>query len=73
MPTPGLRPVLALLARQGCETICVEAGPATNLDLYRDPFVVDELVLSTWEERVLPAELHAGPFLRESEIGRAHV
>lgn len=68
LPSPDLRAVLALLDVAGCATVCVEAGPATSLDLYRAPLAVDEIVLSTWEERILPASLHAGPFLREPEL-----
>ncbi|MBU6280657.1 dihydrofolate reductase family protein [bacterium] len=70
LPRPDLRAVLAWLAREGCATVCVEAGPATSLDLYRPPVAVDELVLSTWEERVLPRDLRAGRFPSEAEIER---
>jgi len=68
LPRPDLRAVVEMLAREGCGTICVEAGPATSLDLYRAPIAVDELVLSTWEERVLPEGLRAGRFLPGQDL-----
>lgn len=68
LPRPDLRAVVEMLAREGCGTICVEAGPATSLDLYRAPLAVDELVLSTWEERVLPESLRAGRFLAGHDL-----
>ena len=71
LPVPGLRAAIALLRRRGCETICIEAGPATSLDLYREPLEIDELVLSTWEERTLPPDLRAGRFPGEPELDAA--
>jgi len=67
-PDPDLRSVVARLARDGCSAISIEAGPSSNLDLYRPPLAVDEIMLSTWEDRPLPDRLGAGHFLDEAGI-----
>lgn len=55
---PGLRDTVLMLRRDlGCATIAVEAGPSTSRQLYRDPALVDELLLSVYEEPDLPAEV----------------
>lgn len=71
LPSPGLRAALAFVARERrCATICVEAGPSTAGDLYRDPAAVDELMLSVWEEGPLPPGLRAGRLPDEERIAR---
>lgn len=60
---PSLRGVLRELAHRGWRDVCVEAGPSTSSALYEDPALVDELVLSTFEEEPLSPALDAGLFV----------
>lgn len=63
LASSSLRGLLRELARRGLPDICVEAGPSTAGSLYDDPVVVDELLLSVYEELPLSSGLDAGPFL----------
>ncbi|MDG2303543.1 MAG: dihydrofolate reductase family protein [Candidatus Binatia bacterium] len=64
----SLRGLLRELARRGLPDICVEAGPSTAGSLYDAPVVVDELLLSVYEEAPLPPALDAGPFLSSAAL-----
>jgi riboflavin biosynthesis pyrimidine reductase len=67
----GLRDAVAYLrAECGCATISIEAGPSTARELYAAPLVVDEIMLSVFEESPLPPELDAGPLLDEPQLDR---
>ena len=68
---PGIREAVALLRERGCETLLVEAGPTTAAELYREPVLVDELLLSVYEERAL-AEPLVGPELLEPGAIEVH-
>ncbi len=54
------RSLIEALRWRGLESICVEAGPSTTEALYQAPSLVDELMLSIFEQRVLPDEQTAG-------------
>ena len=58
--SPGIRDTLALLRELDCETVLVEAGPATARALYDEPALVDELLLSVYESPELDDAL-VGP------------
>ncbi len=56
------------LRRRGLSDILLEAGPSTVLPLYDDPLVVDELMLSIYEEGPLAERLVAGVFPDEEQL-----
>lgn len=60
LESPSLRALLRALSERGARTILVEAGPASARELYDPPVAVDELLLSSFEERDLARELAAG-------------
>lgn len=67
-PAPGLRSAIAFLRREReASLIAVETGPSTSMDLYDLPLMVDELLLSTYEEN-LDEALQGGAFLPLEEI-----
>lgn len=51
----GIRGAVTWLRDQGAGTIAIEAGPSSAQQLYRAPILVDELLLSVYEEPHLPA------------------
>ena len=55
---------------RGFESVSVEAGPSTSLDLYRDPVVVDELMLSIFQAPSLPESARGGAFLDVADVDR---
>lgn len=68
-PQCSARSAIAWARRAGLRSISIEAGPSTALELYRDPCVVDEVLLSL--ARVVPAAGAAGgPFLSRDELRR---
>jgi riboflavin biosynthesis pyrimidine reductase len=68
-PRPGPRDALDHLARvRGVATLSIEAGPSTSLALYKDPFAVDELMLSIYLEPTLPAAVRGPAFLSPARI-----
>jgi hypothetical protein len=70
--TPGLADTIEYLrGERGCSTIAIEAGPSTTRELYvPGAAVVDELMLSIYEEGPLDADLRAGRFLAEADLER---
>ncbi len=67
---PGLRDTVSFLRRErGFETVLVEAGPSTALELYRAPVGVDELLLSIYEESRLEEPLIGPAFLPLARLG----
>ncbi|MEM9191250.1 MAG: dihydrofolate reductase family protein [Myxococcota bacterium] len=52
---PSVRSALAHLARIGCRSISVEAGPSTAASLY-DPLALDEVLLSTFAGPLSPSQ-----------------
>ncbi len=66
---PSLRDAIAYLRHErGLATIDVEVGPSTAAGLYGSPPLVDELLLSIFEERILAPQLRAGPFLDPARL-----
>lgn len=65
---PSPRGVLRVLAHRGWRDVCIEAGPSTSSALYEEPALVDELVLSTFEEGALPPALDAGRFVAADRL-----
>lgn len=43
---PSLFEAIRVLRDRGCATISIEAGPSTTATLYREPIVIDEVMLS---------------------------
>ena len=54
------RSLIEALRWRGLESICIEAGPSTTEALYQAPPLIDELMLSIFEQRVLPDDQTAG-------------
>ncbi len=57
-----------MLRERGARCILVEAGPSTAADLYQAPPVVDELLLSVYEEPELAAEFVGTAFASRDRI-----
>ena len=54
------RSLIESLRWRGLDSLCIEAGPSTSMDLYRSPGLVDELMLSIFEQRILPEDQIVG-------------
>lgn len=66
--TPSLRSAIDFLRNERqAATIAIESGPSTSIDLYQPPLVVDELLLSIYEEE-LDEALQGGAFLSRKDI-----
>lgn len=52
----------------GAAVVSVEAGPSTTRALYEPPVAIDELWLSVFRGRELPAQARAGRLLSEAEL-----
>lgn len=57
-PECSARAAISWAQRTGLRVVSIEAGPSTALDLYRDPCVIDEVLLSTTD--IVPAAGAAG-------------
>lgn len=53
-PEPGPRDVLAWCAEEKFQTVLVEFGPTSARALYESPVLIDELLLSVYEEELAP-------------------
>ncbi len=71
-PEPSLRAAIDWLQDQGLRNVSIEVGPTTALGLYREPFRVDELMLSIFEERDLAPPVRGAPFLDPTDL-EAHL
>ncbi len=67
-PEPGVRGAVAFLLARGCRTVSIEAGPSTSAELYRSPLLVDELLLSIYEEPHLDDAVRGRDFLPLAEL-----
>jgi riboflavin biosynthesis pyrimidine reductase len=66
---PGLRDVVAFLrAERSCTTVTVETGPSTARELYQPPLVIDEVMLSIFEEQPLALDFDAGTLPDERRL-----
>jgi len=71
LPRTGLRDVVRWLREtRGFESVSVEAGPASSLALYREPVVVDELMLSVFQAPSLAEAARGGAFLDVADVDR---
>jgi riboflavin biosynthesis pyrimidine reductase len=67
---PSIRDAISYLrATHGAETIVIEAGPSTALELYQAPYAVDELLLSVYREPRLPASARGAFFQSPQQLG----
>ncbi|MCG8423366.1 MAG: hypothetical protein MJE77_36160 [Proteobacteria bacterium] len=67
--SPGLRSAIVYLRDQlGCRTISIEAGPSTVRDLYNDPVLVDELLLSVFHGKRVPDSVRGAPFIPSETV-----
>jgi hypothetical protein len=70
-PAPDLvRALDHLRDRRDARRISIEAGPSTAIEAYRDPCRIDELLLSVYLGRSIPAEVEGGELPRTAEIER---
>lgn len=67
---PGLRDTIALLQDDGISSICIEAGPSTTADLYREPVCVDELMLSVFLGALADDSVRGGESVSMSALAR---
>ena len=64
----SLRCLCTELRDRDMGTVCVETGPSTSTSLYSEPMMVDELMLSVFEEETLSETQVAGRFLDEAVL-----
>jgi len=70
--TPSVTAAVAFLQKEmGSDTVAIEAGPSTSLQLYRPSLMVDELLLSEFLGPTLPPSVKGAPFLDPEAIGQA--
>lgn len=68
-PAPDLRSAIDYLCyRRGARRITIDAGPSTAIELYRDPALVEELVLSVFLAGSIPGSLASGELPTTSEL-----
>jgi hypothetical protein len=71
-PQPSIhRAIEFLRSVAGAGLVSIEAGPTTSRELYRDPVVVDEILLSVFEGPNLPPSVRGEGFLSIEEVRRA--
>ena len=69
---PSITAAVAFLQKEmGSDTVAIEAGPSTSLQLYRPSLTVDELLLSEFLGPTLPPLVKGAPFLDPEAIERA--
>jgi riboflavin biosynthesis pyrimidine reductase len=70
-PGPDLSTAIEFLrARRDARRISIEAGPSTALEAYRDPALVEELLLSVFQGPSIPPEVEGGELPTSFEIER---
>ena len=70
-PAPDLRAAVTYLRfRRGARRIAIEAGPSTAIAAYRDPPLVDELLLSVFLGASIPESVAGGELPPPAEIER---
>lgn len=68
---PGLRAAIDhLRSERGARRISIEVGPSTAIGAYGEPVAVDELLLSVFAERDLPAALAGGELPSPARLER---
>ena len=60
--------IVYLRDQLGCRTISIEAGPSTVRDLYNDPVLVDELLLSVFHGKRVPDSVRGAPFIPSETV-----
>lgn len=67
--TPSITAAVAFLRKEaGSDTVAIEAGSSSSLQLYRPSLAVDELLMSEFLGPVLPPSVKGAPFLRTAVI-----
>jgi riboflavin biosynthesis pyrimidine reductase len=70
-PEPGLRAAVDYLRdARAARRISIEAGPSTAIEAYREPLLVDELLLSVFTAETIRAPLRGGELPTVDEIQR---
>ncbi|MDY7094954.1 MAG: hypothetical protein SX243_18425 [Acidobacteriota bacterium] len=65
---PGPREVVRWLRESGRGPVSIEAGPSTSQELYREPSLVDELILSLFHGDEVPEPARGKALLKTEEL-----